>query len=393
MAQGYIKSLDGLRGIAVLFIMSYHANLLPFTWIGIQLFFVLSGFLITGILWKQKEVDASFFSKFKNFWMRRALRIFPLYFAWLVLWGLTYIVYNFPSYYEANLPYLITYTFNFTRNTPGWQGNPLFTHLWSLCVEEQFYLFFPFLIFLLPQKWAPWLLVLFVISAPVSRFFLFHHYVADGMNAEGAADAVYWNILSHLDAFAFGGLIAVLSLYDRVKQPGWVLLAAFALVFGAGAWNYLDSSNGTPYLLDLGYLHNQSENGEYVWQYTVLNILFASAVLVLSSRRASEGHWFKRLFGMGWLVQVGKVSYGMYIFHWAILVYVFNRYLPAQSFLKKAAVFLPYAFCVYLVAAISFRIFEQPFLRLKDRFFPDGKHKRGENPVPDKNQISATANA
>jgi peptidoglycan/LPS O-acetylase OafA/YrhL len=393
MAQGYIKSLDGLRGLAVLFIMSYHANVLPFTWIGIQLFFVLSGFLITGILWKQKESAAPFSQKFKNFWMRRALRIFPLYFAWLVLWGLTYIFFSFPSYYEANLPYLITYTFNFTRNIPGWQGNPLFTHLWSLCVEEQFYLFFPFLIFLLPKKWAPPLLLLFVVSAPVSRYFLFHHYLAGGMSAEGAADAVYWNLFSHLDAFALGGLIAVLSLFYKVKQPGWVLLAAFVLVLGAGFVNYEGNSRITNYLLDLGYLHNQSGNGEYVWQYTVLNLLFASAVLVLSSRQVSDRHWFKQLFSMAWLVQVGKVSYGMYIFHWAILVYVFNRYLPAQSFLKKAAVFLPYAFCVYVVAAISFRIFEQPFLRLKDRFFPDAKSKLTESPTSEGNKVSATANA
>src|SRR3954469_10344160 len=141
MNDGYIKSLDGVRALAIILVMTFHAGITHFGWMGVQLFFVLSGYLITGILWKEKFRDVSLSFKFKKFWVRRSLRIFPLYFGYLVALGLTFLVLHFPSYYTLYAPYLFTYTFNYTRLLSGWQGNPLFTHLWSLSIEEQFYLF------------------------------------------------------------------------------------------------------------------------------------------------------------------------------------------------------------------------------------------------------------
>ena len=81
---GYIKSLDGIRAIAIILVMSFHADLTHFGWFGVQLFFVLSGFLITGILWKEKQAQTSLQYKFKKFWTRRSLRIFPLYFGYFI---------------------------------------------------------------------------------------------------------------------------------------------------------------------------------------------------------------------------------------------------------------------------------------------------------------------
>src|SRR3954464_5417017 len=139
MGEGYIRSLDGVRALAIVLVMTFHAQMNHYGWMGVQLFFVLSGFLITGILWKEKFRQERLPNKFKKFWARRSLRIFPLYFGYLAVLGLTYLIIHFPVYYPTYFPYLVSYTFNYSRTIPGWQGNPLFTHLWSLSIEEQFY--------------------------------------------------------------------------------------------------------------------------------------------------------------------------------------------------------------------------------------------------------------
>lgn len=106
MGSGYIKSLDGLRGIAILLVMSFHYELNHFGWMGVQLFFVLSGYLITKILWAEKFREESNFIKLKRFWVRRSLRIFPLYYGFLIFLGITFLLFHFPNYYSTYIPYL-----------------------------------------------------------------------------------------------------------------------------------------------------------------------------------------------------------------------------------------------------------------------------------------------
>src|SRR5437762_11933724 len=108
MNNGYIRSLDGVRALAIILVMTFHFEITHFGWLGVQLFFVLSGFLITGILWKEKTREAPVSYKLKKFWVRRTLRIFPLYFGYLAVLGLTYVLFHFPSYYPTYIPYLLT---------------------------------------------------------------------------------------------------------------------------------------------------------------------------------------------------------------------------------------------------------------------------------------------
>ena len=96
MKLGYVRGLDGLRALAIILVMSFHAGLNQFGWLGVQLFFVLSGFLITGILWNQKGDSNPIGFKLKKFWIRRSLRIFPLYFGVLILTGILYLFFHFP---------------------------------------------------------------------------------------------------------------------------------------------------------------------------------------------------------------------------------------------------------------------------------------------------------
>jgi peptidoglycan/LPS O-acetylase OafA/YrhL len=152
---GYIKGLDGLRAIAIITVMSFHAEITHFGWLGVQLFFVISGFLITGILWREKHTDTSVPFKFKKFWVRRALRIFPLYFGYLIFISLVYLFFRFPSYYSDYAKYLFTYTFNYSRSLPQWQGKAgqsfVYTFVVLMCGRTVLY-FLPFNYVFLPAK-------------------------------------------------------------------------------------------------------------------------------------------------------------------------------------------------------------------------------------------------
>ncbi|HWJ91189.1 MAG TPA: acyltransferase [Flavisolibacter sp.] len=375
MNDGYIKSLDGVRALAIILVMTFHAGITHFGWMGVQLFFVLSGYLITGILWKEKFRQAGLTFKFKKFWVRRSLRIFPLYFGYLIVLGLGFLLLHFPSYYTLYAPYLFTYTFNYTRLLSGWQGNPLFTHLWSLSIEEQFYLFFPLIIFFLPARLVKWFLVAMIFITPVTRYLLGGYYGARA-SMPIAADAVYWNTLSHLDAFFMGGLIPVLSLNRKIKNARALFISTLALVVIAGLANYLSEIAAPPYLSDLGYNHDAVGNYAHVWRYSVLNLCFASFLLLLTDIHRQGSTLLRRIFENNILVSIGRVSYGMYIFHWLIFVYVMAKIAAPQNIFLKLLFFIPYLAAVYLVAALSYRLYEVRFLRLKDRLF------RRTSPLP-----------
>ncbi|MFL5742646.1 MAG: acyltransferase family protein [Flavisolibacter sp.] len=365
---GYIRSLDGIRALAIILVMSFHAGITHFGWMGVQLFFVLSGYLITGILWKEKAKEDPLSFKFKRFWTRRSLRIFPLYFGYLIVLGITWLLVHFPSYYTTYAPYLFTYTFNYTRLLPQWQGNPLFTHLWSLSIEEQFYLFYPLVIFLLPRHLIKYFLFFFILFSPFTRYLLGEYYKSK-TTLLVAADAVYWNTLSHLDAFFMGGLIPVLALDKKITRPRMLFLFSLLLVVALGILNYYTSGHDIPFWSDLGYNHDQPENYAHVWRYSVLNLFFASLILVLTTTHQQRPGMLRRFFENAIMVRIGKVSYGMYIFHWLIYVYIFDRLFSPQSVVMKLAVFLPYLLAVYLLAAASFRWYESYFIRLKDVLF------------------------
>jgi peptidoglycan/LPS O-acetylase OafA/YrhL len=368
MAKGYIRSLDGLRAIAILLVMSFHYELNSFGWAGVQLFFVLSGFLITRILWKEKFKPEPLWGRFKRFWIRRTLRIFPLYYAYLLFLGVTFLLFHFPFYYGTFIPYLATYTINYTRLMPGWLVNPLFTHLWSLSIEEQFYLIFPFFILLCSPKVIRTMMVVVIAAAPLVRYLLGLYYAGRAPDAHVAGDAVYWNTLSHLDAFCMGGLIPVMRLETRVVRPVRYAVIAILLAVMAGAVNFMLMGVDRVYVLDLGYGHAEMRHLQHVWSYTLLNFVFASFILVLVSEHARQRlAGAKRLLEANWMVEIGKVSYGMYIYHWAFMTYGMDRFLHMDGTFVRLLSFVPYVVIVFLFSKLSYRFFESYFIKLKDK--------------------------
>ncbi|MES3019375.1 MAG: acyltransferase [Bacteroidota bacterium] len=224
-----IPQLDSLRGISVLLVVYHHfaheyqlPSLKYLGYAGVSIFFVISGFLITSILLKQKEAVDDRILIIKNFIIKRALRLFPAYYLVLIFFLVLLVVFNFRVWDSGNGIYYFTYTQNILFFVKGVQGIQL-NHLWSLAVEEQFYLLWPWaVIFVLRKKVISALCIIIpatVISKiifPMQDLWMFPFY--------------------HFDTLGSGALIAYLG----VKVPDFPLRSAlnFSILQKLGVISY-----------------------------------------------------------------------------------------------------------------------------------------------------------
>jgi peptidoglycan/LPS O-acetylase OafA/YrhL len=364
-----IKGLDGLRAVAFLLVFIFHVHWVQVGWVGVQLFFVLSGFLITGILMDMKTRlrGASYFIKFYG---RRFLRIFPLYYFYLLVMSLAvaWMAANQfqpkeMKFFHDQFPYAITYIYNLVAASAQFQRHSNFlTHLWSLAVEEQFYIIWPLLILLVPctrYKRA----FLSVIGLSI----LFRLWVASWNPATMPAffipdpiKVIYVMPFSHLDAFALGALLTVTDI-PKARGQFIVLLVGLPVVgilterLALGQWDF-SSSFGFFFLLRDAY--------KSIWGYTALNYLFA--VLIFGVARQG---WFEHILESRPFVYLGKISYGLYVYHFTVLWFVtvpFNISNEAPFSLMNAIAAL---FLTVGIASLSYYLLEKPLMDLKDRFF------------------------
>ena len=378
-----IPGLDGLRAIAFLLVFGIHTEYLGFGWTGVQLFFVLSGFLITGILLDMKaELPSKEY--FVKFYGRRFLRIFPLYYFYLiVMWAVTSWLYSLPyrqnymRLFQKQLPFALAYIYNFFYGSSAFSHQKFVEHFWSLSVEEQFYVLWPLLLFLVPKKHLKKLFLVFIALGPVLRtalFFAFKFHVVPWFRDE-AMWGIYAFPISHIDAFAFGAYISRYSL-PKAKLQFFVLtfavpLIGFAAQFAAtgtfGMWQ------------DLGYPFSLPRAYQFVWGYSILDYWFAVTIYAV----AKEG-LFNKFLEMKVPKYLGKISYGMYVYHLAIIWFVarIRDFLPisGEPMAKLLTALISFPITV-LVASLSYHFMEKPILNLKDRFFAL-KPAQAEKPVP-----------
>ena len=361
--MGYVKALDGIRGLAILGVILFHFGYLKVGWVGVQVFFVLSGFLITSILVNEKGLPLSDY--LKRFYWRRSVRIFPLYFAYLSLVAVTFVVTGAPETFGSQWLHLITYTFNFLRSRPDYANSEFLGHFWSLCVEEQFYLFWPLFIYWVSQRNLGMVISAILIAGPIGRAFTAEYFGRQhSFEAGYLGQAVYSVTWSHLDAFASGALVAVSR---RQEQGGRGLLpvALSVLMVGiAGMMNTWLLKGHFVIDTSLGFPINMIRHGQHIWGYTLVNLSSAALVMVCTAE-----NWVARLFQVPWLLYTGKISYGLYVYHLAIQAFT-RLLIPVHP--RSALGVL--AFCVHLailfaVAHLSYRFFERRFLRLKDKHF------------------------
>jgi peptidoglycan/LPS O-acetylase OafA/YrhL len=387
----YIKSLDGIRGVGALVVIAAHYGYLQCGWVVVQFFFVLSGYLITSILLTEKE--RPFRQYLGRFYWRRILRIFPVYFGFLLIWAILYLLLKQPRELPQLLPSLLTYTYNFYLVPPGRNLSGIFSHLWSLSVEEQFYLLWPFLIFFLTPRGARWMVVGILISIPLLRLLVFAFIYRGPMSGWIIGRFFYLATQFQLDGFAAGAAIAVFRLTDVKVRPTNLLFAiGGALVLGlinlqiakhSGA--IIDFSGyGRAEILfggmSFGYPLWMPYNGQYLWGYSVMN--FLSMALIIC---ASQANVIARFFENRFLCYLGEMSYGIYVVHLPLL-YVFTYMFPVHPrTLPGFMVFLVLLATVIAVAHVSYFHFELRFLRMKDYFSKRterSRRKKLERPLP-----------
>lgn len=347
--RGHIPALDGLRGIAALIVMLFHIfpNHFKFGWMGVDLFFVLSGFLITGILLESKGKP----HYYRNYLAKRSLRIFPLYYFFLIVF---FIVFPLVGYSDSiyNYEYLSSSQSWYWLYIQNWRiffdvhypGEDIISHFWSLAIEEQFYIFWPFVIYFLPKdKVIPMCLTLIAVSI-ITRLYLFFGVEMDFIK-------IYVFTFSRLDALAVGSTLAVMVRNEKLmaylkKYSFWILLISGAVVLATiGANTSFDFKYFTTY------------------GYTVLAIFFGcSLILVLAEGRYN---WAKVIVESKPLTFFGKYSYGLYVYHIPVLRICMHELKGVVS----RPVMLVLAFILSVVVAyISYHLIEKHFLKLKSKF-------------------------
>ena len=349
--QNYYPVLDGLRAVAIGLVLLHHFGgyLAEKTgdtgYYGVDLFFVISGYLITSILFRS---SGNFSVAYKTFLGRRTLRIFPVYYAAL---GVMYVA-NVGTTRD-NIAYLLTYTWNYAKGS--WHGSEIH-YVWSLCVEEQFYLFWPFVVLCLRGRHRLMLAsTLFIISVGYAQL------MANIFPA--LAPYNYTGLINRMGSLGIGafGAIAVCS----IRLPRWVShnLLTEVVVIGILAWTLVTTEK---------------------LRFPLMGI--CSLILVL---KATEGRFL--IPGLDYLLRhrftqhVGRVSYGIYVFHIPVAV-LLGRYMveplwqsiPFDEFgplnvvrWHSWLIKLPlYSLVTLLLATYSFRWFERPILAKKDVWFP-----------------------
>jgi peptidoglycan/LPS O-acetylase OafA/YrhL len=364
---GHVPALDGLRGVAVLLVLVFHfahidgeggaveRALLGATragWAGVDLFFVLSGFLITGILLDARGGKGYF----RAFYLRRVLRIFPLYYAYLaVLFLVLPAILPSLDVRTDTQGWLWTYLGNvlFAREG-GFHASPLTGHFWSLAVEEQFYLLWPLLVWWLPRRRLAALCVGLVAGAFALRFAI-HRTTFN-------ATAAYVLTPARMDALALGALVAIAARepawWPRVRRIApWVLALSVAAV--AAVWIGQGGFFG-------------GDPAVQVWAFGPLAAGFAATlVLALGGEGASP---FSRVLSGPALRGVGKYSYGLYVLHYpaflaleAVGITSAALALRLGGRLAGIAAFVAIAGAITFAGAfLSWHGMEKRFLRWKD---------------------------
>jgi peptidoglycan/LPS O-acetylase OafA/YrhL len=377
----HVPALDGVRGLAILLVMLCHFTLyggiepkglldLAFTriatsgWIGVDLFFVLSGFLITGILYDTKA-SAHYF---KSFYARRVLRIFPLYYAFLfgffVLLPAIYSQSRTLQMLAHEQAWYWAYLSNFLVAIEGWPKAPgTIGHYWSLAVEEQFYLAWPLVVFSFDRRQLIRICVGLIFASLFVRIVLLSH---------GEMIAAYVLTPARADTLAVGAWIALVG-----RGPdGLRSLTRWARPVAVGTLVVI----ATLFALRRGF--NSEDWRVQVFGYTPIAVFFG-AVLV-RALGASPSSFTSRFLSHPVLRMFGHYSYALYVFHLPLTTLIARKVvnvnelqeLLGSQLLGQAVFFVVAGSASTAVAFASWRLFESRFLRLK-RYFPYENPRHG----------------
>ena len=366
----FTPALDGLRGIAILLVLLHHftileptttveswlANIALIGWSGVDLFFVLSGFLITGILIDARDSERYFTS----FYARRTLRIFPLYY--LVVFLSLVVLPRFPQWYDLlagtgapreQLPYWL-YLTNFAVAERDRFLHGVLDIAWSLAIEEQFYIVWAVVVWLCPPRALGWVCGALVLAAPLARY--------GALTDDASAIDVYVLPFYRADALAAGALLAW-----GVRRHGTAALGRLAVPVGL--------------LAAIGVAVVCAIDGDgWWWGATMQRVGYSllamtgAGMLAAVVTRPPDSMW-PRMLSVGWLRAFGKYSYCLYLIHLPVMRGVREFVLAPTQFDMAGSPWvgqlLFYGLATapaFAIAWVSWRVFEAPILSLKSRF-------------------------
>jgi peptidoglycan/LPS O-acetylase OafA/YrhL len=373
----YYGSFNGLRGVAISLVFFCHFGgslqgyLNQTWWVGVDLFFVLSGFLITGILFDSLDSP----NYFKNFYVRRSLRIFPLFYGFFLAVAVLTPLLHFHFdrgifafvFYLGNLlvPFVDLTAHNPTTISVMHHGALLeilnIGHLWSLCVEEQFYLVWPAVVWLLRSRRSPMSLCVGISILTLGvRVFLLAHAPTRELNQH----LIYWSTYTRCDTLLTGAWFALflrgrkLSLIDLRRISAslfWIPLPL--LVAGTLYWHSGRGLFANRFLMSMG--------------FTLIGLIAAGALL----RSLDEGSLVSRALRFRPLSGLGIISYGFYFYH-ALPAYLIFQMADNHPRLRNIIPFVWFGLTAF-IAWLSFRFYETPFLRLKKVLAPQSISPKG----------------
>ncbi|RZU41181.1 acyltransferase family protein [Edaphobacter modestus] len=310
-----VPQLDGLRGLAILLVLVHHAYHVKLLWMGVDVFFVLSGFLITSILLKEKAKPLGKY--IGNFYAHRVRRILPAYLMALLIVGV--VVRNGWTHFW---PYYIG-AMNFMQPLGIHQSDVL--PLWSLAVEEQFYLIWPLVVFWMGRKHLTWLASGLLVLAPILRFLCTPLFKAHW--------AIYMLLPFRMDTLAAGALIAILGTQVPRKLYAW------AVAVGIGGLMALSYFHVTTYA-------NTRPGNTLVYECTLL-IAFGLFAYALGAS--------SKVLAWAPLRYVGTISYSIYLMHLLALSLIPSRPLAIIAVLSYST--------------LSWFYYEKPILRYRREVF------------------------
>jgi peptidoglycan/LPS O-acetylase OafA/YrhL len=354
----YFSQLDGFRFFAILAVMLAHffstgiLSRFPLGF-GVLFFFVLSSFLITRILLTSKDKNErkskTNLHSFKQFYIRRSLRIFPIYYLLLIF---LYIMNLYPC--RDIFPWLLSYTINlFISYSSDISVAGSFAHLWSLSIEEQFYLIFPVFIFSINTKYILKFLISITILGFFGRMIL---YVSNPSNI------ALWNFhsISALDSLGIGGILGYLSLY---KISFLKKLIGNRLLFSISILGFLIFMIFSYSVYDSNLKYNFYSGVLMRFLFNILSFWILGWSIVFGYKGI-----FKLILENKIVLYFGKISYGLYLYHFFVQHIgniLFDKFNILFSVEYKALIFMVLS---VVIASLSWYLIESPINKLKNNF-------------------------
>lgn len=343
-ARRYFSSLDGIRALAILAVVWHHTTQ-PVAWLpgtsrgflGVDIFFVLSGYLI--VMKLLRERDRSGDISLRNFYMRRTLRIFPIYYTLLFVLAILFFIVarnnSMAADFRARFPYYITYTSNLIHDTS------ILAITWSLAAEEQFYIVWPPIEKFLRRFTLPVIAVLIFINQLVNYRVILAQYHGSLEILQSTFTPILFGVaLAHILHSEAGYNKMARVLGDKWAAP---LLAVGLIVICNIPRLGTDISGTTRLVMQL------------------------AMVLLLAACVIREDHWLEPLFRNKVLVRLSAISYGMYLYH-MLVRHVAGAVLSRLGLQVPFDLFVITLIGTIIVAELSFRYYEKPFMRLKERW-------------------------